>query len=447
MQTLKHHIDRFFLLTENKTDIPTEIRAGLATFLTASYIIFVQPAVLAQTGMDFGAVMTATCLSAALGCLIMGLWANYPIALAPGMGLNFYFTYTIVLGQGVAWETALGAVFCSGLVLIILTVLRVREFILNLIPDFLKTGIAAGIGLFIAFIGFVQGGLVVENPATLVKFGNLKSLPVIFTLSGVILIGVLLQKKVKGAILIGMLTLTLLGLPFGLVTFQGVITAPPAIGPTLMKMDILGALDLGLITVILVFVFVDLFDTAGTLVGISQQAGLLKQGKLPRATRAFLPDAVATTAGAAMGTSTVVCYIESSTGVAEGGRTGLTAVVVAGLFLLALFFSPIAQMIGGGISVEAGRTLYPITAPVLIIVGCLMASNLSQINWKQWDEALPAFLVFVGMPLTYSIADGMALGFITYPLLKIFSGKIKEVHPIMGLIAILFLLRYVMLAG
>ena len=447
MQTLKHHIDRFFLLTENKTDIPTEIRAGLATFLTASYIIFVQPAVLAQTGMDFGAVMTATCLSAALGCLIMGLWANYPIALAPGMGLNFYFTYTIVLGQGVAWETALGAVFCSGLVLIILTVLRVREFILNLIPDFLKTGIAAGIGLFIAFIGFVQGGLVVENPATLVKFGNVKSLPVIFTLSGVILIGVLLQKKVKGAILIGMLTLTLLGLPFGLVTFQGVITAPPAIGPTLMKMDVLGALDLGLITVILVFVFVDLFDTAGTLVGISQQAGLLKQGKLPRATRAFLPDAVATTAGAAMGTSTVVCYIESSTGVAEGGRTGLTAVVVAGLFLLALFFSPIAQMIGGGISVEAGRTLYPITAPVLIIVGCLMASNLSQINWKQWDEALPAFLVFVGMPLTYSIADGMALGFITYPLLKIFSGKIKEVHPIMGLIAILFLLRYVMLAG
>jgi adenine/guanine/hypoxanthine permease len=447
VQTLKHHIDRFFLLTENKTDIPTEIRAGLATFLTASYIIFVQPAVLAQTGMDFGAVMTATCLSAALGCLIMGLWANYPIALAPGMGLNFYFTYTIVLGQGVAWETALGAVFCSGLVLIILTVLRVREFILNLIPDFLKTGIAAGIGLFIAFIGFVQGGLVVENPATLVKFGNLKSLPVIFTLSGVILIGVLLQKKVKGAILIGMLTLTLLGLPFGLVTFQGVITAPPAIGPTLMKMDVLGALDLGLITVILVFVFVDLFDTAGTLVGISQQAGLLKQGKLPRATRAFLPDAVATTAGAAMGTSTVVCYIESSTGVAEGGRTGLTAVVVAGLFLLALFFSPIAQMIGGGISVEAGRTLYPITAPVLIIVGCLMASNLSQINWKQWDEALPAFLVFVGMPLTYSIADGMALGFITYPLLKIFSGKIKEVHPIMGLIAILFLLRYVMLAG
>ncbi len=447
MHTLKQQIDRFFLLTQNGTDIPTELRAGLATFLTTSYIIFVQPAVLSETGMDFGAVMTATCLSAALGSLIMGLWANYPIALAPGMGLNFYFTYTIVLGQGISWETALGAVFCSGLILIVLTLLKVRELILNLIPDFLKSGIAAGIGLFIAFIGFVQGGLVVENPGTLVKLGNLKSLPVIFTFLGLLLIAILLQKKVKGAILIGMLVLTLLGLPFGLVTYQGLISAPPDMGPTLMKMDILGALDLGLITVILVFVFVDLFDTAGTLVGISQQAGLLENGKLPRATRAFLPDAVATTAGAAMGTSTVVCYIESSTGVAEGGRTGLTAIVVAVLFLLALFFSPVAQMIGGGFKQETGPTLYPITAPVLIIVGCLMASNLTLINWNKWDEALPAFLIFAGMPLTYSIADGMALGFITYPILKIFSGKIKEVHPIMILIGILFLIRYVMLAS
>ncbi len=447
MQSLKLRIDRFFLLTQNGTDIPTEVRAGLATFLTASYIIFVQPAVLSETGMDFGAVMTATCLSAALGSLIMGLWANYPIALAPGMGLNFYFTYTIVLGQGISWEKALGAVFCSGLILIVLTLLRVRELILNQIPDFLKSGIAAGIGLFIAFIGFVQGGLVVENPETLVKLGNLKSLPVIFTLLGLMLIAVLLQKKVKGAILIGMLVLTLLGLPLGLVSYHGLVSMPPTMGPTLLQMDVLGALDLGLVTVILVFVFVDLFDTAGTLVGISQQAGLLKQGKLPRATRAFLPDAVATTAGAAMGTSTVVCYIESSTGVAEGGRTGLTAIVVAILFLLALFFFPLAQMIGGGFALETGRTLYPITAPVLIIVGCLMASNLTQIDWNKWDEALPAFLVFVGMPLTYSIADGMALGFITYPILKIFCGKIKEVHPIMILIAVLFLLRYVMLAS
>jgi adenine/guanine/hypoxanthine permease len=447
VQSLKQKIDQFFLLTVNGTDIPTEVRAGLVTFLTASYIIFVQPAILSQTGMDFGAVMTATCLSAALGSLIMGLWANYPIALAPGMGINSYFTYTVVIGQGISWETALGAVFCSGLILIVLTLLRVRELILNLIPDSLKYGIAAGIGLFIAFIGFVQSGLVVENPGTLVKLGDMKSLPVLFTLSGLVLIGVLLQKKIKGAILIGLFLLTLSGLPFGLVSYQGLVSFPPAMGATLMKMDISGALDLGLITVILVFVFVDLFDTAGTLVGVSQQAGLMKQGKLPRATRAFLPDAVATTAGAAMGTSTVVCYIESSTGVAEGGRTGLTAVVVAILFLLALFFSPLAKMIGGGYISETGKTLYPITAPVLIIVGCLMASNLTRIDWNKWDEALPAFLTFAGMPLTYSIADGMALGFITYPLLKIFSGKISEVHPIMILIAFLFLIRYFMLVG
>ncbi|MBC8287820.1 MAG: NCS2 family permease [Nitrospinae bacterium] len=445
MQSLKHQVDRFFLLSQNGTDIPTEIRAGLATFLTASYIIFVQPAVLSESGMDFGAVMTATCLSAALGCLIMGLWANYPIALAPGMGINFYFTYTVVIGQGIPWEKALGAVFCSGIILIVLTVMRVREYMLNLIPDSLKSGIAAGIGLFITFIGFVQGGLVVENPGTLVKLGSLKSLPVLFTLSGLVLIAVLLQRKVKGAILIGMLMLTLSGLPLGLVSYHGLVSLPPAMGPTFMKMDVMGALDLGLVTVILVFVFVDLFDTAGTLVGVSQQAGLLKQGKLPRATRAFMPDAVATTAGATLGTSTVVCYIESSTGVAEGGRTGLTAVVVAVLFLLALFLSPVAQMIGGGYTLETGRTFYPITAPVLIIVGCLMASNLTRIDWAKWDEALPAFLTVVGMPLTYSIADGMALGFITYPFMKILSGK--AVHPVMILIAVLFLTRYVMLPG
>lgn len=445
MSFLKQRLDQYFLLSQHGTDIPTEIRAGLVTFLTASYIIFVQPAVMSETGMDFGAVMTATCLSAALGSLIMGLWANYPIALAPGMGINFYFTYTVVIGQGISWEQALGAVFCSGVILIVLTVMRVRELILNLIPEFLKNGIAAGIGLFIAFIGFVQGGLVVESPGTLVKLGNMKSLPVLFTLTGLTLITVLLHKKIKGAILIGMVALTLLGLPFGLVSFHGLVSLPPAIGPTLMKMDVLGALDLGLITVIFVFVFVDLFDTAGTLVGVSQQANLMKDGKLPRATRAFLPDAVATTTGAALGTSTVVCYIESSTGVAEGGRTGLTAVVIAILFLLALFLAPVAQMIGGGYMLESGKMLYPITAPVLIIVGCLMASNLTRIDWAKWDEAIPAFLVVVGMPLTYSIADGMALGFITYPVIKILLGK--KVHPIMILIGVLFLLRYVMLVG
>lgn len=435
-------LDRYFKLTENRTDALTEMRAGLVTFMTASYIIFVQPAVMSKAGMDFGAVMTATCISSAIGCLIMGLWANYPIALAPGMGINFYFTYSVVIGQGVPWQTALGAVFISGIVLILLTLLKFREVIINAIPRYLKSGIAAGIGMFIAFIGFVQGGLVVSHPGTLVQLGDLKSIPALFTLLGVVLIGVLFQKKVAGAILISMVVLTILGMPFGVVRYEGIVSVPPDITPTLMQLDIAGALDLGLLTIAAVFVFVDLFDTAGTLVGIGQQAGFIKDGKLSRATQALMPDAVATTVGALTGTSTVTCYIESSAGVAEGGRTGLTSVATAILFLLALFFSPIANMIGGGYISENGTTFYPITAPVLIIVGCLMTTNLSGIDWKQWDEALPCYLIVIGMPLTYSIADGMALGFVSYPLIKMCIGKTRELHWCLYLIALLFILRY-----
>jgi adenine/guanine/hypoxanthine permease len=435
-------LDRYFQLSENQTDVMTELRAGVVTFFTASYIIFVQPAVLSQAGMDFGAVMTATCISSAIGCLIMGLWANYPIALAPGMGLNFYFTYTVVIGMGISWQVALGAIFISGVVLILLTVTKVRESLINIIPSDLKSGIAAGIGLFIAFIGFVQGGLVTANPATLVQLGDLRSLPALFSILGLILIGTLLQKKVKGAILIGMVVLSVLGIPCGLVEFKGVVALPPDLSPTWLQLDIRGALNLGILTIAAVFVFVDLFDTAGTLVGVGQQAGFLKNGKLPRATRALIPDAVADIAGSSLGTSTVTCYIESAAGVAEGGRTGLTSVVTAVLFLLALLFSPIAQMIGGGVVVDEKTTLYPITAPVLIIVGCMMAGNLTQINWRQWDDSLPAFLVLVGMPLTYSIADGMALGFIAYPIMKVLSGKSGEVHWGMYVIAVLFIGRY-----
>ncbi len=442
MARLTHLLDRYFQLSENQTDIVTELRAGLVTFLTASYIIFVQPAILSQAGMDFGAVMTATCISSAIGCLIMGLWANYPIALAPGMGLNFYFTFTVVIGMGISWQVALGAVFISGVVLIVLTLCKFREILINNIPDYLKSGIASGIGLFITFIGFVQGGLVTDHPVTFVQMGQLTSLPALFTLFGLILIGILLQRKVTGAILIGMGVLCILGLPFGLVEFKGVVAPPPDMSPTWLQLDIMGALDLGVLTIAAVFVFVDLFDTAGTLVGVGQQAGLLKNGKLPRATRALLPDAVADVVGSLSGTSTITCYIESSAGVAEGGRTGLANVVTALLFLLALFFSPIAQMIGGGVVIDENTVLYPITAPVLIIVGCLMASNIAKIDWRQWDEALPAYLVLVGMPLTYSIADGMAMGFISYPLIKIFSGKAREVHWVMYLVALLFIVRY-----
>ena len=441
MTGLSDILERLFRLQENDSDAVTEVRAGIVAFLTTSYIIYVQPAVLSNAGMDFGAVMTATCLASAVGCLIMGLWANYPIALAPGMGINFYFTYTVVLGQGIPWETALGAVFISGVILILLTLFRFRELIINVIPEYLKNGIAAGIGIFISFIGLVQGGWVTDHPGALVQLGNLKSLPAVFTLFGVLLIAVLLQRRVTGAIFIGMAVMSLLGLPFGLVEFSGLVSSPPDLAPTLLKMDLAGALDLGVLTIVGVFVFVDLFDTAGTLVGIGQQGGFMKYGKLPRANRALMPDAVATTAGAAFGTSTVTCYIESSAGIAEGGRTGLASVVTACLFLLALFFAPLAKMIGGGYVVD-GTIFYPITAPVLIIVGCLMAGNLSHINWKQWDEALPSYLIVIGMPLTYSIADGMALGFISYPLIKVFSGKAREVHWCLYLIALLFILRY-----
>ncbi|GJL77544.1 MAG: NCS2 family permease [Nitrospinaceae bacterium] len=442
MARLTRLLDRYFRLSENQTDIATEMRAGGVTFFTASYIIFVQPAVLSQAGMDFGAVMTATCISSAIGCLIMGLWANYPIALAPGMGLNFYFTFTVVMGLGISWQTALGAIFLSGVVLILLTVTKVREALIHIIPGPLKCGIAVGIGLFITFIGFSQGGLVTAHPQTLVQLGDLKSLPALFSIFGLILIGTLLQKKVNGAILIGLLTLSILAIPFDMVEFRGLVSTPPSLEPVWMKLDIPGALDLGLLTVAAVFVFVDLFDTAGTLVGVGQQGGFLKDGKLPRASRALLPDAVATTTGSLMGTSTVTCYIESAAGVAEGGRTGLTSVTTALFFLLALFFSPLAQMIGGGVNVDEKTTLYPITAPVLIIVGCLMARNLNRIDWRQWDDSLPAFLVLVGMPLTHSIADGMALGFIAYPIMKVLCGKAKDVHWGMVLIALLFTARY-----
>jgi AGZA family xanthine/uracil permease-like MFS transporter len=442
MPSFNNALDRFFKISENRSTVGTEVRAGLVTFLTASYIIFVQPAIMTQAGMDFGAVMTATCIASAIGCLIMGLWANYPIALAPGMGINFYFTFTVVLGQGINWQVALGAVFISGICLILLTLLRFREVIINSIPDDLKIGIAAGIGLFITFIGLVQGGLVTAHPGTLVQLGNLKSLPALFTLGGVMVIATLLQRKIKGAILIGLAGMAVLGLPFGLVEYQGLMSAPPSLGPTWMQLDILGALDLGLLTIAGVFLFVDLFDTAGTLVGIGHQGGFLKDGKLPRARKALMPDSVGTTAGAMLGTSTVTCYIESAAGVAEGGRTGLASVITAFLFLSALLFSPLARMIGGGYSTEEGITLYPMTAPVLIIVGAMMAANIARISWGQWDESLPAFLVLIGMPLTYSIADGMALGFISYPIIKILCGKARQVHWCMYVIALLFILRY-----
>ena len=442
MKNIARFLDNYFKITEQESDIARESRAGLVTFLTASYIIFVQPAILSQAGMDFGAVMTATCISAAIGCFIMGLGANYPIALAPGMGLNFYFTFTVVLGQNISWEIALGAVFISGVALIFLTVIKFRQVIIDSIPANLKLGIAGGIGLFVTFIGFVQGGLVVDNPGALVQLGHLGSKPTLFTILGIVIITALLHRKIKGGILVGMLALGLLGIPFGIVEFNGIVSLPPDLSPTLFKLDIPGALDLGILTVAAVFLFVDLFDTAGTLVGVGQMGGFIKDGKLPRATRAMMADSSATTLGAVVGTSTVTCYIESAAGIAEGGRTGLASVVTGLLFLAAMFFSPIIRAVGGGVEMEDGRVLYPITAPVLIIVGCMMMASMEKLDWRQWDEAVPAFLILIGMPFTYSIADGMALGFISYPVIKILTGKAREVHWCMYLVAVLFAIRY-----
>jgi len=438
---VKQILDRYFSISAQQSNISTEVRAGLVTFLTSSYILFVQPAILSQAGMDFGAVMTATCISAALGCFIMGFWANYPIALAPGMGLNVYFTYAVVEGQAIAWQTALGAVFISGIILIVLAVSGFREALMNAIPASLKIGIAAGIGLFIIFIGMIHGGWLKKDSVTLVSLGYL-AMPAIFTLLGLVFIATLMRFKVRGAILIGMVGLSLLAIPFGLVKYQGLVSMPPSLAPTWMQLDISSVWNLDVLLIASVFVFVNLFDSIGTLVGVGQQAGFIKDGKLPRATRAFLPDSVATAFGAVAGTSNSTCYIESSAGVAEGGRTGLASVVTGLLFLSALFFSPLAAMIGGGYQQEGHPALYPITAPVLIIVGCLMVRNLASIDWNQWDECLPAFLIVVGMPLTYSIADGMALGFIAYPLIKILVGKAREVHLSLYLIAVLFILRY-----
>ncbi len=435
-------LEKLFRLKEAGTNVRTEAVAGLTTFMAMAYIIFVQPAVLSQAGMDFGAVMVATCLSAFLATLIMGLYANYPIALAPGMGENFYFAFTVILGMGIAWQSALGAIFISGVVFIILTLFKIREMIIDSIPTSLKNAIAGGIGLFIAFIGLVQAGIVVKSPGGIVMLGNLRQPAVLLAFLGIFLIGILMVRKIPGAILLGILVTAIVGILLGIVKYQGIFSKPPSLAPTLMQLDIFGAFKLGFITVIVVFLFMDLFDTVGTLIGVGEAAGFMREGKLPRANRAFLADAIGTVSGAMLGTSTVTSYIESSTGVAAGGRTGMASVVTALLFLFAIFFYPLVRMIGGGYEVAKGIFLYPVTAPALVIVGSLMLHTVTRIDWKEPSEAIPSFLTLVGMPLTYSIADGLALGFISYPIIKIFSGKGKEVSWLVYLLAILFILRY-----
>ncbi|NIM27810.1 MAG: NCS2 family permease [Gammaproteobacteria bacterium] len=425
-------LERLFDLKGHGTSVRTELLAGTTTFLTMAYIAFVNPAILAAAGMDFGAVFVATCLAAAIGTLIMGLYANYPIALAPGMGLNAFFAYGVVLGMGHSWQTALGAVFISGILFVILSLLPIREWIINSIPQSLKMAISAGIGLFLALIALKNAGIVTDHPATLVTMGDLGAPGALLALAGFFVIAVLHHRRIPGAVIIGILAVTAVGILIGVSEFKGISAMPPNPAPTLLAMDIAGALDVALASVIFTFLFVDLFDTAGTLVGVAHRAQLLDAlGRLPRLKRALIADSTATVAGAALGTSPVTSYIESAAGTNVGGRTGLTAVVVAGAFLLCLFFAPLAE------TVPAYAT-----APALLFVACLMARGLSELPWDDVTEYAPGVLAAFAMPLTFSIANGIGLGFIAYAVIKILSGKSRECSPAVMIIGLLFVMKF-----
>ncbi|NPV43384.1 MAG: NCS2 family permease [Firmicutes bacterium] len=463
-------LEKLFRFKENNTTLRTEVIAGFTTFITMAYIIFVNPNILRMAGMNsagalgddalaynafndpvVGAVMVATVLSSALATLIMGLYANYPFALAPGMGLNAFFTFTVVIKMGYSWQSALGAVFVSGIVFIIITITGIREAIVNAIPLSLKNAVSAGIGLFIALIGFSNAGIVVSDPATIIGLGNLTEPHTILALMGLAITGILMARKVKGAILLGIIITTILGIPAGIVSIpEGFtpVSLPPSLAPTFMKLDFkelfslsggAGILDavIGFLGVVLAFTYVDLFDTLGTLVGTGAKAGMLdKDGRLPRINKALMADAVGTSAGALLGTSTVTTYIESAAGIMEGGKTGLTSVVVSLLFLASLFLAPVAGLVPAAA-----------TAPALIIVGVLMMGAVREIDFSDFSEALPAFMTIVIMPFSYSIANGIAAGLVFYPLIKVISGRAREVHPIIYILAFLFVLRFATLAG
>ena len=439
-------LEKLFRLQESGTTVKREIVAGCTTFMTLSYIIFVQPAVLSAAGMDSGAVMAATCITSALAMVLMALLANYPIALAPGMGHNFYFAFTVCLTLGVPWQNALGAVFIAGVLFILLFFVGLREKVMTILPVSLRNAIPAGIGLLIALVGLEWAGLIVDHPATYVTLGDLKSPPALLSLFGVIVIAILFALQVRGAILIGILASTVVGLITGMVKFQGIVSAPPSIAPTFLQLQIPNILvDPKMISVIFIFIFLDLFDTVGTLVGVGEQGGFMVDGKLPKARQALLSDAVATSAGALLGTSTVTSYIESASGISAGGRTGLTSMVTAVLMLLALFFNPLIKMVGAGYPIGENTFLYPIVAPALIIVGSLMLKNVISIDWDDVTESLPAFLTLLLMPLTISITEGIAFGFISYALLKLVTRQGRQVHWLIYLFAVLFVARYIWL--
>jgi AGZA family xanthine/uracil permease-like MFS transporter len=424
-------LEQYFKLSEHGTSVRVELLAGLTTFLTMAYIIFVNPLIMSEAGVDRGAAFVATCLGAAFASALMGLWAKYPVALAPGMGLNAYFSYGVVLGMGHTWQVALGAVFLSGVLFLIISVLPIREKIVNAIPMSQKMAIGAGIGLFLAIIALKGAGIVVDHPATLVGLGKMGSPAVLLACLGFVLILAMDYRKIPGAIMIAILVITVLGIALGLSKFNGIVSAPPSLAPTFLQMDIMGALSVGLISIVFAFFMVDLFDNTGTLISIAPRAGMMdEQGRLKRIGPAFISDSIACMVGAALGTSTVTSYIESAAGIRAGGRTGLTAVVVAVLFLAAIFFAPLAT------SIPAFAT-----APALLFVACVMASSMTRVDWEDVTEYAPAVVTMIAMPLTFSIATGIALGFIAYVVGKVLAGRIKDVHPVMGILAILFVIK------
>ncbi|MEN8117378.1 MAG: NCS2 family permease [Bacteroidota bacterium] len=427
-------LNKFFKLEENKTTIKTEILAGITTFMTMAYILAVNPDILSATGMDKNALFTATALSAFIATLVMALVAKLPFALAPGMGLNAFFAFTVVLGMGYSWQFALTAVFLEGIIFIVLTAFNIRELIVNAIPLSLKHAVSAGIGLFIAFIGLQNAGVIVNNDAVLVGLGDMGSSTVLIALGGAVLTAVLLSLKVKGALLIGIFAATVVGIPLGVTHMPegNLVDTPPSLAPIFWKFDFSKVFTLDMLIVLFTFLFVDMFDTVGTLVGVSSKAGMLdNKGKVPRVKKALFADSVGTFFGAIFGTSTVTTYVESASGVAEGGRTGLTSLATAALFLIALFFAPLFTMVPAAA-----------TAPALILVGFFMMSPILNIDFENYTESIPAFITIIVMPLTYSIAEGIVFGMLSYVLLKVLTGKFKDITVVMVVLAALFVLKF-----
>lgn len=427
-------LDGFFKLKEHGTNVRTEVVAGITTFLTMAYIIFVNPQILATTGMDQSAVFVATCLAAALGSAIMGFYANWPIAMAPGMGLNAFFAFGVVGVMGFTWQQALGAVFISGCIFLLLTVTGVRRWLIDGIPHSMRSAVAAGIGMFLGIIALKSSGIVVASEATFVALGDMREPAPLLAIIGFFLIAALDALKVKGAILIGILVITVVAMVTGISPFGGVMSPPPSIAPTFLQLDVFGALSAGILHVVLTFVLVEVFDATGTLIGVAKRAGLLTEGPgntNPQLGKALLADSTAIVAGSALGTSSTTAYVESASGVLAGGRTGLTALTVAVLFLLALFFAPLA----GSVPAFA-------TAPALLYVACLMVRELVDVNWDDITDAAPAALTALMMPFTYSIANGLAFGFISFAVIKAITGRAKEVHLATWIVAALFLIRF-----